>query len=575
MINQKRFSVQKVSLMILCIILTTSVIAQKQQVWLDADTGNEMDDLYAIVRLVKDTTVEMVGLSSAHFNNPDLLVFEKWNAYDTEGLNSVAESQRLNEEILQALERQDIAHPQGADRQIGRAWGQQDPRDSPAARGIIAVATSLREGERLDVIAIGAVTNLATALILDPGIITKIRCYVLGAQYNPVTGIWNKNEFNVRNDLNAFDYLLNLEGLDLTVMSLETAFPLQFKREETYGLLNEKQAVEALLENRWREQNPQDASRVMWDLALLEAYLNPDLAKLETVVPPPENLQRPVKAFTKIDAVALAKDFWLMVKFPEKFPAEETLISNLHTLSIHIQDPALHDSVFRFLTEKLQLPIYYQPMVLGERLYGGVFAGNLVLEPCGPYSNIAYASRDFKAIFFGLTFEPAVSIPEAVRILRERKIDHETGGDEFIFFKDPVLCGDNTYISLMDKHDKMRDHVRLDSLRLFMEKGSPGLGIEYVKEIRIGIPDMENLTKWKTFIAPDSLNENLTWRIDDKLHFNFTLAPFKEISSITFKVKSIREAENFLNENKVLFTSEPGLIRIDSTQSFGLLIFLK
>jgi purine nucleosidase len=112
--------------------LSTSV-AQKQKVWLDADTGNEMDDLYAIVRLSKEPSIDLIGLSSAHFNNPDLLVFEKWNAYNTKGLNTVAESQRLNEQILKALGKLKIAHSIGADRQIGRAWGQQDSRDSPAA----------------------------------------------------------------------------------------------------------------------------------------------------------------------------------------------------------------------------------------------------------------------------------------------------------------------------------------------------------------------------------------------------------------------------------------------------------
>lgn len=65
------------------ILLCLQGLTQKQKVWLDADTGNEMDDLYAIVRLVKDTTVDMIGLSSAHFNNADLLVFEKWNGYYT------------------------------------------------------------------------------------------------------------------------------------------------------------------------------------------------------------------------------------------------------------------------------------------------------------------------------------------------------------------------------------------------------------------------------------------------------------------------------------------------------------
>ena len=295
-------------------LIAFSSSAQKQKVWLDADTGNEMDDLYAIVRLVKDPSVQLIGLSSAHFNNPDLLVFEKWNAYNTKSLITVAESQRLNEQILKALKRLDVAHPLGADRQIGRAWGQQDPRDSPAAQAIIAAVKSLATNEKLDILTIGAMTNMATALILAPEIKSKIRCFALGAQYNPTTRIWNKNEFNIRNDLNAFDYLLNLEGFDFTVMSLEAARPLQFKREETYSRLDQELEVEKILEDRWREQNPQDESRVMWDLALIEAYLNPALAHLQTALTPPENKQRQIRVYSTIDEKALAEDFWNMLK---------------------------------------------------------------------------------------------------------------------------------------------------------------------------------------------------------------------------------------------------------------------
>lgn len=296
------------------LLIISSGFAQKQKVWLDADTGNEMDDLYAIVRLVKDPAIELVGLSSAHFNNPDLLVFEKWNAYESKGLNTVAESQRLNEQILKALGRLDIPHPIGADRQIGRAWGQQDPRDSKAAQAIIAAIKTLPEGEKLDILTIGAMTNLASALILAPKIKSRIRCFALGAQYDPKTKIWNKNEFNIRNDLNAFDYLLNLEGLDLTMLCLQTALPLQFQREDTYSKLDETIETEKILENRWREQNPQDKTRVMWDLALVEAYLKPDLTKIETVTTPPENKQRTIKAYVKIDEKALADDFWRVLK---------------------------------------------------------------------------------------------------------------------------------------------------------------------------------------------------------------------------------------------------------------------
>jgi inosine-uridine nucleoside N-ribohydrolase len=305
----------KYFLSLLCFLTAISTgFAQKQKVWLDADTGNEMDDLYAIVRLVKDTSIDLIGLSSAHFNNPDLLVFDKWNAYDTKGLNTVAESQRLNENILRALYRLDISHPIGADRQIGRAWGQQDARESKASLAIIAAVKNLPENEKLDILTIGAMTNIASALIMAPEIKSRIRCFSLGAQYNSKSKVWNKNEFNIRNDLNAFDYLLNLEGFDLTMMCLETALPLQFHREDTYSKLDETNAAQKILEDRWREQNPQDETRVMWDLALIEAYLNPALAQIKTVKTPPENEQRKIKAYLKIDEKALSDDFWKVLK---------------------------------------------------------------------------------------------------------------------------------------------------------------------------------------------------------------------------------------------------------------------
>lgn len=290
-----------------------STFAQ-QKVWLDADTGNEMDDLYAIAHLVKSDKIDLIGISSAHFNNADLNVFEKWNAYDTETLKPVEESQRLNEEILSALDRMDIPHPLGADRQIGRAWGQQDPRDSPAAQAIITAAREMKDDEKLDILTLGAMTNAATALMLAPDIKDKIRLYSLGSWYTPETKAWNKSEFNIRCDLNAFDYLLNLEGLDFTIMTTTTSFALKFDRDETYDRLDESVEIERILADRWRIQNPQDKTRVMWDLALVEAYLHPEWSTVATVLAPPENTQRLVKVYVDIDADQMRNEFWRIIK---------------------------------------------------------------------------------------------------------------------------------------------------------------------------------------------------------------------------------------------------------------------
>lgn len=305
---------KKLPFLLLFTISTACLLAQKQKVWIDADTGNEMDDLYAIVRLLKAPSIDLVGLSSAHFNYPDMLVMDKWNGYDTKTLITVVESQRVNEEILQALHRMDLPHPMGANRQSGRSFGQENYRDSPATQAIIALARQLPAGEKLHVITLGPLTNIASVLMMAPDILPRLKVYSLGAWYNPKTKVWNKSEFNVRNDLNAFDYVLNLEGLDITVMPLEAAWPFKFQREETYQNLNENIPIEKILEDRWKEHNPQDATRIMWDLALAEAYLNPELAQIKAVKTPPENTHRKVNVYVKIDEKKLAADFWKVLR---------------------------------------------------------------------------------------------------------------------------------------------------------------------------------------------------------------------------------------------------------------------
>ncbi|GMQ28163.1 nucleoside hydrolase [Algoriphagus confluentis] len=295
-------------------LLVQLVVFAQQKVWLDSDTGNEMDDLYAIAYLVKVPGIDLIGLSSAHFNNADLNVFEKWNAYETATLKPVEESQRLNEEILTAMGRMDIPHPLGADRQIGRAWGQQDPRDSPAAQSMIAEARKMSGDERLHVLTLGAMTNIATALMLAPDIKDKIRLYSLGSWYTPDNRAWNKSEFNIRCDLNAFDYLLNLEGLDFTIMTTTTSFALKFDRDETYARLDENVVIEKILADRWRIHNPQDKTRVMWDLALVMAYIHPEWATVSAVMTPPENTPRVVQVYTEIDADRMREEFWRLLK---------------------------------------------------------------------------------------------------------------------------------------------------------------------------------------------------------------------------------------------------------------------
>lgn len=287
--------------------------AQKRIVWLDSDTANEMDDLYAITYLLKDPNVQVMGLSSAHFNNADMLVGDKWHYYPTKNINTVQLSQDLNEQLLQLTGRADVPHPLGGCGTIGHAWGGTELVHSAAERGIIAAVHQLKAGEKLDVLCIGAASNLASAIEADTSIIPQIRVYLLAAHYYSDRKVWDKSEFNVRNDLNAFDLLLNCKGLDLTIMPINTAIALKFDRTICRDNLKDKGKLGQLLYNRWDFVEAGE-TWIMWDLALVMAYLDPAKAEKINAPVPPENEPRQISVYKTIDAKSMEQDFWSRMK---------------------------------------------------------------------------------------------------------------------------------------------------------------------------------------------------------------------------------------------------------------------
>jgi hypothetical protein len=160
----------------------------------------------------------------------------------------------------------------------------------------------------------------------------------------------------------------------------------------------------------------------------------------------------------------------------------------------------------------LKLPAYYYPSSSGKRKYAGIYVSNVVLEPCGPNTNIFYATKDFRAIIFGLTFESSKLVSQVTNDVAAREIQNKVIGDQFIYISDTILCGDNITISFMDKKDKIHDRKKLDSLRnVLIRKSRNELGIEYVKEIQIGYKNSCDLNKWTELINPSRLNNNGKW----------------------------------------------------------------
>jgi inosine-uridine nucleoside N-ribohydrolase len=281
--------------------------ADQRRILLDADTANEVDDLWAIVRAFHEPAWQIEALSSA-----------QWTTR-TSPPNTVLESQRLNEDLLRLMNRQEVPAPLGAEMIMGKPWGGDEPRDSAAARIMIRNARQTPAGQKLTIISIGAVTNVASAIKLAPDIVPKISCYILSARYFADRKVWDKDEFNTRNDLNAANFLFNQDALELHVMPVNILLDYKFDLEASLQRFMGKGALWDYLGARWLTHSPQAAQRIMWDLALIQAIARPELAQEAEVLPPPENKQRKILAYTRVDSAGMQKDWWdLVTKLQQK-----------------------------------------------------------------------------------------------------------------------------------------------------------------------------------------------------------------------------------------------------------------
>lgn len=287
--------------------LYTSCQIEKQQqelipILIDADTANEVDDLFAIIRAVVEPKLDLVGLTSAQFHISPL-------ASDT----TVLESQKMNEELMAVLDAKDIPLPVGSN----VAMASKDSyTPSPASDFIVEQAMKMNEGDSLNIVILGSCTNVATAVRQNPAIVDKIKVHYIGFWHDTLTNKYDLKEFNSGNDTVAIDILLNTVELDFNVMTATTCQHLVFDKEE---LLNKFPAneVQKYLVNRWNdydrwwtEKDPEKKHWIMWDVAIIEAIIHPQYSKTKLFSTPSDNLQREITIHTSIDVESMKQDFW-------------------------------------------------------------------------------------------------------------------------------------------------------------------------------------------------------------------------------------------------------------------------
>lgn len=159
-------------------------IEKKIRVIIDTDAKNEVDDQFAIVQAALSESFDMKGFVAAHFGK------EK----------SPHSMQDSYDEIVKVLsmlgEHGNIPVYHGAEDAL---LSEDEPKDSEGARLIIEEA--MKDDERpLFVACIGAITDMASALLIAPEIADKNMTVIwIGGRDYP-SGGW---EYNLKNDITA------------------------------------------------------------------------------------------------------------------------------------------------------------------------------------------------------------------------------------------------------------------------------------------------------------------------------------------------------------------------------------
>jgi len=229
---------------------------------LDTDTYNEIDDQFAVVYSLISEGVNVEALYAAPFHNAR-------SSGPGDGMH------KSYEEILRLLDRLDVSPEglvfHGSERYLG---GPDTPVRSNATDDLIARALQPRDG-LLYVVAIGAITNVASAILLEPKIRERICIVWLGGhpQYWP-----HSREFNLQQDVPAAQVIFDsgVAAVQIPCKNvaehLRTTLPEMAAYVKGQGAIGDYlfQIFEGYFDDHYAR------SKVLWDISSIAYLLDPE-----------------------------------------------------------------------------------------------------------------------------------------------------------------------------------------------------------------------------------------------------------------------------------------------------------
>lgn len=240
---------------------------------LDTDTYNEVDDQFAMIyALLSDDVIKVEAIHAAPFFNA------KSNGPE-DGM------ERSYDEIVRLLKVLDINREnfvfKGSKRYMGSI---KTPCENDAVENLIKLAMESPIDDPLYVAAIGAPTNVSSAIIKEPKIIERIKVVWLGGHGR----LWpNQREFNCQQDIVASQILYDSKVRLVQIPCRPVASHLTVSVPELKACMGESKIAKALtqLVDEALDGNPA-YTRVIWDMSAIAYLVNPKWVRIHTIHSP-------------------------------------------------------------------------------------------------------------------------------------------------------------------------------------------------------------------------------------------------------------------------------------------------
>jgi inosine-uridine nucleoside N-ribohydrolase len=248
--------------------------AGKVRMVLDTDTYNEVDDQFALAyALASPESMEVLAVYAAPFLNDR-------SKSPGDGM------QKSYNEILRLLDKLHVSPDNfvftGSDRYLAD-W--EHPVESDAARDLIDKAMDSSVDEPLFVVAIGAITNVASAILLKPEIIDRIVVVWLGG--HPLH--WrHTREFNLMQDIMSARVIFDSGVPVVQIPCMGVASHMLATVPELEAYLYGKNEICNTLVDLFKEYEKDHFgwAKEIWDVSAIAYLVNPDWVPADIVHSP-------------------------------------------------------------------------------------------------------------------------------------------------------------------------------------------------------------------------------------------------------------------------------------------------